>query len=196
MLIKFKHERLPTFCFYCGLIGHSEKFCEALFDNAGNKESKRFDASLRASVRNQLHVGKNQWLRGADGGKLNSGRKEESGVGDGIRKTDQAKSVVTNSNDNRVVQCVRGEIRGSVGDSVIQGYDDDISNDGVIILNQKRPRISEDGLGDNLSMGCDDESRDLDVNMIDGPGRNKKTWHWRDLVSRHARHNEYLSLEL
>lgn len=27
MWIKFKYERLPSFCFYCGLIGHFEKFC-------------------------------------------------------------------------------------------------------------------------------------------------------------------------
>ncbi|WOG91293.1 hypothetical protein DCAR_0310541 [Daucus carota subsp. sativus] len=30
--INFKYERLPSFCFFCGVIGHSEKFCESLFD--------------------------------------------------------------------------------------------------------------------------------------------------------------------
>lgn len=36
MWIKFKYERLPSFCFYCGIIGHSEKFCESFFDNKEN----------------------------------------------------------------------------------------------------------------------------------------------------------------
>lgn len=31
--IHFKYERLPSFCFYCGRIGHTEKFCEDMFDN-------------------------------------------------------------------------------------------------------------------------------------------------------------------
>lgn len=28
----FKYEGVPTFCFICGLIGHSEKFCARIFD--------------------------------------------------------------------------------------------------------------------------------------------------------------------
>ena len=31
--IHFRYERLPTFCFYCGLIGHAESFCEKRFEN-------------------------------------------------------------------------------------------------------------------------------------------------------------------
>lgn len=27
----FKYERIPTFCFVCGLLGHSEKFCPKVF---------------------------------------------------------------------------------------------------------------------------------------------------------------------
>ena len=29
--IEFKYERLPLFCFVCGKIGHSERFCELVF---------------------------------------------------------------------------------------------------------------------------------------------------------------------
>ncbi|XP_074374432.1 uncharacterized protein LOC141714835 [Apium graveolens] len=62
MWIKFKYERLPSFCFYCGIIGHTEKFCEALFDNTRENGSRKYDASLRAAVRSQGSAGKNQWL--------------------------------------------------------------------------------------------------------------------------------------
>lgn len=30
--ITFKYEKLPTFCFFCGIIGHSDKFCAKFFD--------------------------------------------------------------------------------------------------------------------------------------------------------------------
>lgn len=59
MWIKFKYERLPSFCFYCGIIGHSEKFCEALFDSTGETGGRKYDASLRAAVRNQVSPGQN-----------------------------------------------------------------------------------------------------------------------------------------
>lgn len=50
MWIKFKYERLPLFCFYCGLIGHFEKFCESLFDDKRNNGDRVYDDSLRAPM--------------------------------------------------------------------------------------------------------------------------------------------------
>lgn len=32
-LIHFKYEHLPQFCFYCGCLDHSDRFCSLLFDN-------------------------------------------------------------------------------------------------------------------------------------------------------------------
>lgn len=32
--VNFKYERLPTFCFLCGVIGYSEKLCHKLFNEA------------------------------------------------------------------------------------------------------------------------------------------------------------------
>lgn len=58
--LSFKYERLPTFCFYCGLIGHSDKFCEKLFDNPQHKEVRMYDSSLRASLRKQSSIRQNQ----------------------------------------------------------------------------------------------------------------------------------------
>lgn len=75
MWIQFKYERLPSFCFHCGKIGHTEKFCENLFDNPQEKETRKYDSSLRAPVRKQGLNHENQWIRGADGAALTPGRK-------------------------------------------------------------------------------------------------------------------------
>lgn len=65
--IQFKYERLPSFCFYCGRIGHSDKFCEELFDNPQGQEIRKYDSSIRALTRNQLIGKDNKWIRNSDG---------------------------------------------------------------------------------------------------------------------------------
>lgn len=85
--IRFKYERLPSFCFYCGKIGHTEKFCVELFDNPQAQEIRKYDSSLRASFRNQEYAKGNQWIRGADGAVLNGVRLNEEEKTDGKLET-------------------------------------------------------------------------------------------------------------
>lgn len=65
--INFKYERLPSFCFYCGIIGHSDKFCESLSNNPQASEERKYESSLRAPVRKQGVSKGNQWSRDASG---------------------------------------------------------------------------------------------------------------------------------
>ncbi|KAK6149692.1 hypothetical protein DH2020_017217 [Rehmannia glutinosa] len=61
--INFKYERLPTFCFYCGFLGHSDKFCVGLFNTPNATSDRAYGSWLRApSRRRQNQVG-GQWLR-------------------------------------------------------------------------------------------------------------------------------------
>lgn len=45
--VEFKYERLHTFCYICGKLGHSEQYCEVLF----NSPWRDWDAGIWASDR-------------------------------------------------------------------------------------------------------------------------------------------------
>ena len=59
----FKYEKLPNFCFFCGLIGDSDHFCEKFFDYPNKSVEKLFGTWLRAPNRWNLHTGGERWLR-------------------------------------------------------------------------------------------------------------------------------------
>ncbi|XP_062086519.1 uncharacterized protein LOC133792629 [Humulus lupulus] len=50
---EFKYERLPTFCFICGILGHSEKFCIRLFETETEHLPKPYGLFMRAPDRRQ-----------------------------------------------------------------------------------------------------------------------------------------------
>ncbi|WCJ34873.1 nucleic acid binding zinc ion binding [Euphorbia peplus] len=61
--VNFKYERLPTFCFHCGLIGHADKFCERLLDHPDPEKAIRpYSPALRAPTRRQMARPQSRWL--------------------------------------------------------------------------------------------------------------------------------------
>lgn len=63
--INFRYERLPSFCFICGIIGHSDRFCERLFASSDGIVEKQYGVWLRAATRrNEVQIGE-KWLRTA-----------------------------------------------------------------------------------------------------------------------------------
>uniref|UniRef100_A0A803PEU0 CCHC-type domain-containing protein n=1 Tax=Cannabis sativa TaxID=3483 RepID=A0A803PEU0_CANSA len=61
--VEFKYEYIPTFCFICGIIGHSEKFCPTLFDTPAEKIVKPYGVWMRAQPRRKNNLVGCQWLR-------------------------------------------------------------------------------------------------------------------------------------
>ncbi|KAK6156010.1 hypothetical protein DH2020_010258 [Rehmannia glutinosa] len=78
--INFKYERLPTFYFFCGFLGHSEKFCEKLFNDPTGNEERAYGSWLRAPSRKNHNTIGSQWLRSSIPVKNSGGRQ---GVDDG-----------------------------------------------------------------------------------------------------------------
>ncbi|XP_062112483.1 uncharacterized protein LOC133823643 [Humulus lupulus] len=59
----FKYERLPTFCFICGILGHSENFCHKMFDEGDENMARPYGLFMRAPERRgQKQIGA-RWLR-------------------------------------------------------------------------------------------------------------------------------------
>lgn len=61
--IAFKYENVPTFCFICGLLGHSDKFCSRLFDTSEGEIVRPYGPWMRAPFRRQTSLIGAKWLR-------------------------------------------------------------------------------------------------------------------------------------
>ncbi|KAM6600189.1 hypothetical protein CsatA_019798 [Cannabis sativa] len=59
----FKYEHIPTFCFVCGIIGHSERFCPRRFDEDYNPLVKPYGNGMRAQNKKKNYLIGAQWLR-------------------------------------------------------------------------------------------------------------------------------------
>lgn len=60
--IEFKYERLTTFCFICGLIGHNETNCDNLFEPGMGSMERNYSPELRAVGRRAQPSAGQRWL--------------------------------------------------------------------------------------------------------------------------------------
>uniref|UniRef100_A0A803P0P8 CCHC-type domain-containing protein n=1 Tax=Cannabis sativa TaxID=3483 RepID=A0A803P0P8_CANSA len=64
----FKYERVPTFCFICGVMGHAERFCEKIYDTPIENIVKPYSIEIKAPTRQQSFLTASPWLRSGKGG--------------------------------------------------------------------------------------------------------------------------------
>lgn len=62
-MVTCKYERLGEFCFSCGLVSHTERFCRRSLDKRGDEASKEWGNWLRAPPRRAAGQSKSKWLR-------------------------------------------------------------------------------------------------------------------------------------
>lgn len=62
-IVQCKYERLGDFCFICGMLTHTERFCRKKLDSSLGEPSKDWGSWLRAPPRRGSGQGKSKWLR-------------------------------------------------------------------------------------------------------------------------------------
>lgn len=60
--VEFKYKHLLTFCFLCGIIGHTEKFCAMMYEGRDPNLEKPYGSWLRAGGRRAAPSAGQRWL--------------------------------------------------------------------------------------------------------------------------------------
>ncbi|KAL8456497.1 hypothetical protein ACS0TY_034637 [Phlomoides rotata] len=79
--ITFKYEKLSTFCFMCGRVGHTENFCELKYAVNGGEVARGWDTSLCAPERRGGMGTGSRWLRGGVGQEMGKDGGDAEGSG-------------------------------------------------------------------------------------------------------------------
>lgn len=58
-----KYERLGEFCFLCGMVTHTERFCRRFIDKRGSEGEKEWGLWLKAPPRRTASQSQSRWLR-------------------------------------------------------------------------------------------------------------------------------------
>lgn len=106
--INFKYERLGTFCFVCGRLGHSERECNVVYANPNKEIERAYGTWLRAPNKNTRVNTGSRWLRNGEGGSKweeHGGYSKFPAAGDemgkeGARFKEDGDSVAKNREDN------------------------------------------------------------------------------------------------
>ncbi|CAH9081571.1 unnamed protein product [Cuscuta epithymum] len=70
--VDFKYEKLPSFCFSCGIIGHSDRFCPLVYEKDGTDTIRPYGIHLRAGGGGKARQERgNKWI-------ISDGPEEES----------------------------------------------------------------------------------------------------------------------
>lgn len=151
--INFKYERLSTYCFVCGMLGHADRDCAVVYANPEKEVERAYGPWLRAPTRNaQVNTGA-KWLR-------NSGSEGSSSLEYGgssvfrsaARRDDlgpdfvEVDGVVREKSGVQSGIMVTSRNQGDREEFEIQNTDNDAGMDDVVVeLKRKRMKGNTDG---------------------------------------------------
>ncbi|XP_057793291.1 uncharacterized protein LOC131009908 [Salvia miltiorrhiza] len=87
-VVTFKYERLNVFCFLCGRLGHSENFCELMFNDEVKNKERQWGVGLKAADRRGQNLAGEKWIRTDGAGGNPSGVAAPTRVSENPPQTD------------------------------------------------------------------------------------------------------------
>ncbi|KAJ9175225.1 hypothetical protein P3X46_013802 [Hevea brasiliensis] len=159
--ISFKYERLGTFCFFCGMMGHSDRYCRKLFQTPGvTRDQFLFGPWLRADSRTATQAGA-RWSRleviAQGGGNTDKARAFNSPTFRGFKQNQMPNfggqpmdKMVGDKGNGKKGESIHGKETSMEG-SVLEDKDDDL-----IVTDPKcRRQDPEDSVAVNESLDMD-----------------------------------------
>uniref|UniRef100_A0A803PJ02 CCHC-type domain-containing protein n=1 Tax=Cannabis sativa TaxID=3483 RepID=A0A803PJ02_CANSA len=158
----FKYEHLPTFCFICGIIGHSERFCPKRFDQDFDQLGKPYGLRMKAQMRRKNYLIGAQWLKtgnedstSAIGGSVR--RSEAQNSADTATKIMEIDSMISCHRDKCCDSNAKERGSGKPGENIDSNIVEDIVNlsekDMTIMLENKKRRMDMASLSGHVATG-------------------------------------------
>lgn len=177
--ITFKYENVPTFCFICGLLGHSEKFCSRLFDTHANEIVKPYGAWMRAPLKRQVKQIGAKWLRsGIEGDDWKTGD-GGGGWNPGNGKNNQdpifsPHNQVAGTSSARVGGKIIQNVSNNVNPGIREENDTEAEIKGYNRMIETKKRRTDSGVGLNAELGLNTEivmgsDEEDNMNVENGP---------------------------
>lgn len=100
-----KYERLGDFCFSCGMVTHTERFCRKLIDRREVEGEKEWGLWLKAAPRRAPSQGQSRWLREEDDATWEDriGREKQHHNFRGGNNSNGGKEIIQGSNSRSLI---------------------------------------------------------------------------------------------
>lgn len=176
--ITFKYENVPTFCFICGKLGHSEKFCNILFEKTEAEITKPYEVWMRAPLRRQIKLICGRWLRdGINEGDQNSAWGENQNTEEGEDSATKNQGTDMESENQGNVNCFHDYRGGSFSNSkqsnpkdMLQQTSKLSSQNGEIKIIENKKRRTNDRPDQHIELGNELEAqKNLDTDGEEVP---------------------------
>ncbi|KAM6600113.1 hypothetical protein CsatA_019722 [Cannabis sativa] len=192
--INFRYEFVPTFCFICGIIGHTENYCSRLFIQSASTIVKPYGTFMKAVPRKTQYAMGAKWLRsgsssyGGHGGSVAAGGGSvgrESFQGNhgfhgiaipGFSATEVGGDMINDNGRNLGKQSgeLAGSKEGDIYGNIVARQVESISNldeEGLLFMDNKRKRLGKEvdigpsGLKEGLDMDIGPDSNTHSKNV-------------------------------